>query len=86
MGIFTAFKRGGKALVLGAGPAHFHVADRPVKCPHCGNDTFTEGTALLNTVGMTFFELDWANRSASTLTCAQCGRIEWFRKQPKRLQ
>lgn len=85
MGIFEAIKLGGMALVSGVGPGRFQVADRPVKCPHCGNDTFTEGAALLNTTVMTFLDLDWANRSASTLTCAQCSRIEWFRKTPKRL-
>jgi hypothetical protein len=40
-------------------------------------------TAQLNTAGLSFFNLDWANRSAATLTCAMCGRIEWFLADPE---
>jgi hypothetical protein len=32
---------------------------------------------------MTFLNLDWANRSAATLTCTACGRIEWFLADPE---
>ena len=35
------------------------------------------------TAGLTFFNLDWANRSAATLTCTSCGRIEWFLADPE---
>ena len=38
---------------------------------------------LLNTVLMTFIGLDYANRQATILRCARCGRIEWF-GQPNR--
>jgi hypothetical protein len=43
-----------------------------------------EGRAQLNTAGLTFFNLDWANRSAATLTCTSCGRIEWYLTDPKK--
>lgn len=61
----------------------FTVAGKSVHCAHCAGDRFIEGRAQLNTAGMTFLNLDWANRSAATLTCASCGRIEWFLADPE---
>ena len=61
----------------------YTVADIPVTCAHCKHDHFVEGRAQLNTAGMTFFNLDWANRSAATLTCPACGRMEWFLSDPE---
>ncbi len=80
---FTALARGVQA--MGAAPAgeRYSVAGKPVACAHCGHDHFVEGRALLNTAGMTFMNLDWANRSAATLTCTNCGRIEWFLADPE---
>jgi predicted nucleic-acid-binding Zn-ribbon protein len=54
-----------------------------VSCAHCAHDHFVEGRAQLNTAGLTFLNLDWANRTAATLTCTSCGRIEWFLSDPK---
>jgi DNA-directed RNA polymerase subunit RPC12/RpoP len=80
---FTAFKEGlaGKE-GEGAGDK-FTVAEKAVACPHCAHNRFYEGRALLNTAGMTFFKLDWANQSAATLTCTRCGHIAWFLEDPK---
>ena len=80
---FTAVKRSVKA--MGAAPAgeRYVVAGKAVSCSHCGHDHFVEGSAQLNTAGLTFFNLDWANRSAATLTCTACGRIEWFLSDPE---
>ena len=58
--------------------ARFAAAGRPVTCPHCGRDTFQRGAALLNTAGMTLLELDWLNKSATTLACTRCGLVQWF--------
>jgi len=33
--------------------------------------------------GMSYFNLDWANRRAATLTCTACGRIEWLLSGPE---
>lgn len=74
-----------KTLTVEFGPGRYTVEDKPVRCPHCGGEEFAEGEALLNTTGMTFLNLDWANKSASTLMCAVCGRIEWFGQKPTRL-
>lgn len=54
------------------------VIERVVQCAHCAGEYFVEGRVLLNTAGMTFLKLDWANAEATTLICAECGRIEWF--------
>jgi hypothetical protein len=59
------------------------VADRAVTCGHCTSDRFVEGRAQLNTAGLSFLNRDWANRSAATLTCTSCGRIEWFLTDPE---
>lgn len=80
---FDALTRGFDA--GSGGPQRFALEGKTIRCPHCGNDTFAEGRAQLNTAGMTFFNLDWANRSAVTLACAECGRIEWFMQEPERV-
>ena len=59
------------------------MAGKPVGCSHCAYDRFVEGRAQLNTAGMTFFDLEWASRSAATLACTRCGHIEWFLEDPE---
>lgn len=66
-------------------PAHYTANDIPVTCLHCGNDTFEHGEAQLNTALLTFFNLDFANRSANILICTQCGYIHWFYAKIARL-
>jgi hypothetical protein len=63
-------------------PARWTAADRPIACPHCAGDTFVERSILLNTRGLTFFELDWLNDTAAVLECTKCSRLEWFAKRP----
>ncbi|MCF7686943.1 MAG: DNA-binding protein [Cephaloticoccus sp.] len=58
------------------------VAGKPVTCPHCGGVRFHDRKTLMNTRGATFFNLDWLNRAAFTLTCSTCSRIEWFGREP----
>lgn len=80
-----ALKRGVAAAVHGAsGPWEFVLSEKQVVCPHCGGVTFGQGSALLNTSGMTLLGLDWANKEATILICSRCGRIEWFTKAPER--
>ena len=59
-------------------PRRISRGGRPLKCLHCGNDEFHERSSLLNTAGMSFFNLDWLNASATNYICSNCGRIEWF--------
>ena len=80
---FTALQRGVQAMGESPSGERYTVAERIVTCPHCSNDRFVEGRAQLNTAGMSFLNLDWANRSAATLVCTSCGRIEWFLADPE---
>ena len=82
---FERLKAGLAGAAEAFGPGGYQVEGRQVTCPHCGSEEFAEGSAQLNTAGMTFIGLDWANRSAYTLMCAQCSRIEWFGQAPERL-
>jgi hypothetical protein len=82
MGIWEGVKRASKAVVAGVGPAEYLAAGKKIICEHCGHTRFHEGEALLNTVGMTFLKLDWANKTATTLMCDTCGRIYWYGVRP----
>lgn len=54
------------------------VADHKLVCPVCGNDHFFERQIQMNTAGMTFLDMDWANKSAQNYYCDNCGYIFWF--------
>jgi len=83
--VLKAIKAGAKGFASAMGPGP-HAADgKNISCPHCGRGEFAEGSAQLNTAGMSFLNLDWANKSATTLACTRCGRIQWFIKKPERL-
>lgn len=47
-------------------------------CPVCGGRHFWERKTLLNTSGMTFLGLDWANVDATNIVCESCGYMFWF--------
>ena len=76
VGIIDSFKRGYE------GSARYAVAGKHVACSHCGGEEFEAGAALLNTTGMTFLNIDWANRNATLLICKKCSHIEWFLEDP----
>ena len=80
---FTAVKRGFEAMGDAPKGERYTVVGKTVVCAHCSHDRFVEGRAQLNTAGLTFFNLDWANRAAAILTCTSCGRIEWFLADPE---
>lgn len=63
-------------------PARVIISGRPLRCPHCQHELFFERSWQLNTSGMSFFNLDWLNSSATNYVCAACGRIEWFTNVP----
>ncbi|MEU6738376.1 hypothetical protein [Streptosporangium sandarakinum] len=51
---------------------------RHLTCDTCGNDRFEQHSWKLQTTGMTFMNLDWANRDATCYVCSVCRRIHWF--------
>lgn len=46
------------------------VDGHQLKCPICGNTQFWKRRTLMNTPGMTFFGLDWANKQAENYVCS----------------
>ncbi|RKD26042.1 hypothetical protein BEP19_02140 [Ammoniphilus oxalaticus] len=67
------------------GPGVYQVNGIDVQCVHCKHNRFERGRAQLNTAAATFFNLDFANRSAEILICDQCGYVHWFYKDVKRV-
>lgn len=54
-----------------------------LQCPSCGYDRFDLDFRQLNTTGLSFFGLDWANKNAAILVCQRCTHISWFMKEPQ---
>ena len=65
-------------------PGKYSLAGKTVQCLHCQGTEFSASEAKLNTTFMTLIELDWADKSATILTCTACGQIQWFGQQPSR--
>lgn len=78
-------KRGAKAFKESFGPDRYMAGGIQIACPHCKHNEFKKGVAQLNTAGASFLNLDWLNKSATTLICAKCGLIQWFYEEPVRL-
>jgi predicted nucleic-acid-binding Zn-ribbon protein len=57
---------------------HYNVLGKPFECTVCGHTEFAQRSAQLNTAGMTFMKLDWANESARCLVCKSCAYVHWF--------
>ncbi len=49
-----------------------------LQCPICKNENFWKRKAQLNTAVASFFNVDWANRSATCFVCSHCTHIMWF--------
>ncbi len=47
-------------------------------CLVCGGRDFTRREIKLNTTGMSFMDLDWANRSGDGAICRGCGFVHTF--------
>ncbi|MGD9995071.1 MAG: hypothetical protein AB7S69_17360 [Salinivirgaceae bacterium] len=61
-----------------AEPQTVEVAGNTLKCPVCANNLFWTRRAQLNSAVASFFNLDWANRSATCFVCSYCTHISWF--------
>jgi predicted nucleic-acid-binding Zn-ribbon protein len=49
-----------------------------LECVICKNTLFWTRTTLMNTSGMSFLGLDWANKNATNYVCNACGYVHWF--------
>jgi DNA-directed RNA polymerase subunit RPC12/RpoP len=58
--------------------AQLIVKGRSVRCPMCNHEWFWEKKVLLNSRGMTFIGLDWANRESRAMVCDDCGHVLFF--------
>lgn len=59
-------------------PLAIDIKGHELSCPICGNKSFWTRQAQLNTAVASFFNLDWANRSANCFVCSNCTYIYWF--------
>lgn len=59
-------------------PETINVAGHALHCPVCSGKLFWRREAQLNTSVASFFNLDWANKSATCFVCAECTHISWF--------
>lgn len=57
------------------------IKGNEVKCPICSHDKFRDKKTLMNTVGLSFFGFDWANKEAQNYICEECGHVLWFLKE-----
>ena len=48
------------------------------RCLVCGGGEFWDREVMLNSSGMEFFNMAWANQSALGLLCATCGYVHEF--------
>jgi uncharacterized protein len=77
-GFFTRLKRAYKAAKNAEISKQYSKNGKQVNCSFCGCIEFEESSALLNTRGATFVNLDWTDRSATILICKECGYIQWW--------
>ena len=54
------------------------VGERRLSCLVCGEVSFAYRPVLLNTAGMTYLGIDWANRAAVGAICRGCGFVHEF--------
>ena len=83
MGIWEGIKRASKALVEGPGPSSFVAGGKQIVCAHCGHDAFIESAVVLNTEAKSTPFVDFG-KSATSLTCDECGRVALFVVAPER--
>jgi len=54
------------------------VDGHDLTCPVCQHDAFWNRKTLMNTPGMTFWGIEWANKEADNYVCSSCGYVMWF--------
>ena len=56
----------------------FQSGGRDIRCTQCGGTHFRKRKMLMNTRGLTYFNLDWLNKGAMALICKQCKMVQLF--------
>ena len=59
-------------------PVTAMIGDRAVRCLVCDGEKFAERSIQLNTSGMEFLGMEWANSAATGLICIACGYVHEF--------
>ena len=59
-------------------PVTATVGDHSVRCLVCGGEDFWNREIQLNTSGLEFLGMEWANASATGLICVECGYVHEF--------
>jgi hypothetical protein len=59
-------------------PRLITVHGRALRCLICEHGEFWDREVKLNSSGMEFFNVGWANQSALGLICARCGYVHEF--------
>ncbi|MFE0348829.1 hypothetical protein [Streptomyces griseoluteus] len=49
-----------------------------ITCQVCRGDLFRERDVMLNSVGLEFFKMAWADETARGLICWHCGYVHLF--------
>jgi len=60
-----------------------YVDGKKLSCPVCNHHYFWTRETLMNTTGMTFLGLEWANKKATNYICNHCGYVFWFLPEKK---
>ncbi|MCX7553625.1 zinc ribbon domain-containing protein [Marinicella sp. S1101] len=85
MSFFKTLKRGFKGAAKAVSADSYVINGMAVNCVHCGGKHFDEGQAQMNTAGLTFLNLDWANKSATVMVCKTCTHVMWFARSPEKV-
>ncbi|MEO5917595.1 MAG: hypothetical protein ABIS50_25420 [Luteolibacter sp.] len=59
-------------------PATVIIADKQLRCLHCGHDQFFKSLRRLTTAEFDVLDLVFPHQTAETYVCSHCGRVEWF--------
>ncbi|MEU6321985.1 hypothetical protein [Streptomyces sp. NPDC047009] len=61
-----------------AKPVRAALGEIWITCQICKGDVFRERGVLLNSAGMEFMKLAWADEKATGLICRRCGYVHLF--------
>jgi ribosomal protein L37E len=62
-------------------PKRYEIANKQLICMFCGNDTFHTRTEQLQSPGLTFLDIEWADSTATCFICISCGYLHSFMRK-----